>query len=42
MNNKIGFIAHPIVAIVIAFILGVIITVIVAKGFIPTGNFKIC
>ena len=39
MFNKKGIILHPVTWIVVAFILGVILTVLAAKGVIPV---KVC
>ncbi len=35
MVNKRGFIAHPVTWIVVAFILGMIVMYLIAKGVIP-------
>ncbi|HJX05623.1 MAG TPA: hypothetical protein VJ461_02855 [Candidatus Nanoarchaeia archaeon] len=40
--NKKGYLHHPIVAIIVGFLVGMIIMYLMCKGIIPLGGFKIC
>jgi hypothetical protein len=40
--NKKGYIHHPVVAIIVGFLGGLIVMYLIAKGIIPVGGIKIC
>ncbi|KYK26023.1 hypothetical protein AYK26_01085 [Euryarchaeota archaeon SM23-78] len=40
--NKKGYIHHPIVAIIVGFLLGLLLMWLICKGIIPLGGLKIC
>ncbi|MFH1605832.1 MAG: hypothetical protein ABIC91_00665 [Nanoarchaeota archaeon] len=42
MNNKKGWLQHPIGAGIIFFIVGMILMYLMCKGIIPLGGIKIC
>ena len=35
--NKKGYLQHPVVAIIVGFIVGMIVMFLIAKGIIPIG-----
>jgi hypothetical protein len=41
LTNKRGYIQHPVVAIIIGFLIGIIVGILWAKGIIPIP-YKIC
>ncbi|MDP7323639.1 MAG: hypothetical protein QF632_02670 [Candidatus Woesearchaeota archaeon] len=42
MSNKKGFIYHPITWIVVAFIIGLVVMFLMAKGIIPSFGLGVC
>jgi hypothetical protein len=40
--NKKGYLHHPVVAIIVGFIIGLLVMWMICKGIIPMGSVKIC
>jgi hypothetical protein len=40
--NKKGWIHHPVMLILIAFLVGLLIMWLICKGYIPTGGVSVC
>ena len=40
--NKKGYIHHPVGAIIIGFLAGMLLMYLMCKGIIPIGSIKIC
>jgi uncharacterized membrane-anchored protein YhcB (DUF1043 family) len=40
--NKKGYLHHPVVAIIVGFLVGMLVMYLMAKGIIPLGGIKIC
>ena len=41
-KSKKAFITHPVAAIIVGFLVGMLIMYLIAKGMIPGINFKVC
>jgi len=40
--NKKAYLHHPVVAIIIGFLVGMLIMWLICKGILPLGSIKIC